>query len=294
MRPPPPGAAARGPTAPLAGPVPRALLDQLPTGWEAAQQLHRLRRTLRQGPILHAVTERAIDAVIQRARSLLRHAARPTREVRDRWPAPGILDAEATLAEPPRPRLDPRRAPWDPQNLHVVRREPRDADVVAILDMSLSMTGEKIALTAVSAAILHLKLEQVAVVAFDTNAHTLVRVGERPSLRALVRRVLTVPAQGYTHISAGLEEGLNQLHRSSRRERVGLLMSDGIANVGVDPVTVARRFPALHVIQVGRDLPQGTRACTGMALAGRGRRFHAPTYVALPGVVKRVVREVFR
>ena len=160
--------------------------------------------------------------------------------------------------------------------------------------MSLSMTGEKIALVAVAAAILRMKLENVSIVAFDTQAHRLVRVGERLPLREVVRRVLMVPAQGYTHIAAGLEAALDELARSRRPEKVAILMSDGISNVGQDPVRVAGRFDNLHVVQIGRDLPQGSRACRGMAQAGHGRRFHAPTYVALPVVVKRLIREVFR
>ncbi|MCP4807153.1 MAG: VWA domain-containing protein [Proteobacteria bacterium] len=264
----------------------------LPDGWEAAQQLHRLKKTLAGSRQLDAVTERALDAIVQRARSLLRHAASPTRVVHDTWPAEGDLDLDATLEQPRRIPTDGRRAPWD--EVVVTRREPRDADVVAILDMSLSMTGEKIALLAVAAAILQLKLENVSVVAFDTTAHTLVRLRERVPIRELVRRILMVPAQGYTHVAAGLETGLGELRASGRRERVGLLLSDGIANVGDDPVHVAGRFPCLHVVQLGHDLPQGTRACRAMARAGRGRRFHAPTYMALPDVVKRVIREVFR
>ncbi|MFT5584492.1 MAG: hypothetical protein ACI9VR_002077 [Cognaticolwellia sp.] len=268
-------------------------LSELPAGWEAAQNLHRLKKTL-PDKALRVVTERALDAIIQRAKTLLRHAAHPTHLVRSSWPEPGDLDLDATLERPRQIPMRGQKAPWRAQDIVVSRQEPRDADVVAILDMSLSMTGEKIALVAVAAAILRMKLESVAIVAFDTNAHVLVRLGEQLPIRELVRRILMVPAQGYTHISAGLEAGLEQLQRSGKRERVGLLLSDGISNVGWDPVRVAKRYPTLHVVQLGRDLPQGSRACRGMAQAGRGRRFHAATYVALPGVVKRVIREVFR
>lgn len=267
-------------------------LAELPAGWEAAQHLQRLRKTLAPGRALQRITESAIDAVLQRARSLLRHASRPTRAVVDAWPAEGELDVDATLEQPPSHKN--RRFPYDPKDIVVNRREPRDADVCAILDMSLSMTGEKVALTAVAVAILHMKLDRVGVVAFDTNAHRVVPIGSDLPIREVIRRVLTVPTHGYTHISAGLEMGLDELQRSRRRERVGLLLSDGVANVGWDPVNVARRFPCLHVVQMGRDLPAGTRACRNLAVAGRGRRFHAPTYLALPTVIKRVIRELFR
>ncbi|GEM_PF-1390111 len=277
-------------------PAVELLLADLPSGWDAAVRYHQLKRALPQGRPRQLVTERAVDAVVARARDLVRHAARPTRTERDHWPHPGDLDLGATveaLDVGPRDPADGAIS-WRPEGVRVARTVPRDADVVAILDMSLSMNGEKIALIAVAAAILHLKLDRVSVVSFDTLANTLVPLGARVDVREVVRRVLRVPAQGYTHISAGLEEGLEQLSRSRRKERVGLLLSDGISNVGKDPVHVAQRFPTLHVIQVGRDVPQGRRACTRMAQAGQGARWHAPTYLALPQLVRQVVREVFR
>ena len=228
---------------------------------------------------------RAVDAVIARARALLRHAARPTRTHVAGWPAEGELDLEQTLESP---------RPWGADDVRVVRTVPREADVVAVLDMSLSMTGEKIALVAVATAILRLKLEHVAVVAFDTVAHNVVKTGEEVTLRELVRRVLEVPAQGYTNIEAGLDRGFSQLRRGHRAERVGLLFTDGVANVGADPVRAASRYPRLHVVHLGEHHPQGARTCLAMSQAGRGKLYRAISYADLPVVVRRAVRELFR
>lgn len=258
-------------------------LVELPAGWDAATSYHRLKRQL-PGPLRQVVRERAVDVILLRARELLRHAARPTHTVRDRLPSEGELDLDATL--------DNER-PWAAEDLVIARTEPREADVVAVLDMSLSMTGEKIALTALAAAILRLKLEHVAVIAFDTEAHVLVRTGESVTARELVRRVLEVPAQGYTNIEAGLKLAWRELERSRRHERVGILLSDGIYNVGWDPVRVAARFPKLHVVQVGQEERQGTKTCKRMASAGRGRLYRAVAYEDLPRVVRKLVREVF-
>ena len=260
-----------------------AVLMELPEGWEAATSFHRLKMKL-PGPVRTVVRERAVDIILDRARALLRHASRPTRTALDHHPADGELDLEATLEVP---------RPWTPEDLVLTRIEPREADVVAILDMSLSMTGEKIALTALAAAILRLKLERVAIIAFDTDAHVLVRVGESVTPRELVRRILEVPAQGYTNIEQGLRIALRELNRSARKERVGILMSDGIYNVGWDPVKVAAHYPRLHVVQVGAEERQGTRTCKGMVSAGRGRLYRAVAYQDLPNVVRQLVREVF-
>jgi hypothetical protein len=260
-------------------------LSQLPPGWDVARNWRRLRDQLPPGVVRQRLRERAVDAVIERARELLRCAARPVHRLEEGWPAEGDLDLESTLEEP---------RPWQPEQLHVARNAPREVDVVAVLDMSLSMTGEKIALIAVATAILRMKLEHVAVVAFDTLANPLVRVGERVSLREVVRRVLEVPAQGYTNIEAGLLAAHTELRRARRRERVAMVFTDGVANVGWDPVRTAARFPRLHVVHVGEHSPQGHRTCLGMAQAGRGKIYRARTYGDLPGVVRQAVRELFR
>lgn len=263
----------------------RALGGTVPPGWEAATQWRRLRQETKDPLLRQRIQDAAIREILARARRLVRHAARPTRREEQGWPAEGELDLDRTLDLP---------RPWRPEDLRLVRDVPREVEVVAVLDMSLSMTGEKIALVALATAILRMKLEHVALVAFDTTPHTLVRVGERVSLRELVRRVLEVPAQGYTNIEGGLERGLTELRRSRRRERVGILFTDGVANVGRDPVEAASRYPRLHVVHVGAHHPQGARCCGEMASAGRGRLFRAVTYGDLPAVVRDAVRELFR
>lgn len=255
------------------------------SGWDAACRWRDMQAHLPAGPVRRRVRESAVDAVLARARAMLRHTARPTRARDVAWPAEGELDLEATLEQP---------RPWGPADLRLARNEPREIEVVAILDMSLSMTGEKIALVAVATAILQMRLEHVAVVAFDTNAHVLVRAGEEVTQRRLVRRVLDVPAQGYTNVEAGLVAGLGELRRSRRRERVGLLFTDGVANVGGDPVVVSGRYPRLHVVHLGDHHPQGARCCRDMAYAGRGTVLRARTYTDLPAVAREVVRTLFR
>lgn len=258
-------------------------VDELPDGWEAATRYHRLKRTLPRH-LRQEVEARAVDTIVRRAKHLLRHAARPTRSVTVPFPGDGDLDLEATLEQP---------RPWRAVDVILRRTEAKNADVVLILDMSLSMTGEKIALTALAAAILKLRLEHVAVVQFDTDARALVQAGESIHVRELVRRIVTVPAQGYTNIEAGLRVGLTQLSRGRLRERVGILMTDGIANTGGNPVDIAGEYPRLHVVQVGSMERQGTRTCTAMANAGQGRRYCAIIYPQLPTVVRQLVRDCF-
>ena len=117
--------------------------------------------------------------------------------------------------------------------------------------------------------------------------------GNSVHVRELVRRILRVPAQGYTNIEAGLRTGIDQLKRGRQRERVGVLMTDGNANLGGDPVEAAGAWPRLHVVQIGSENRQGARTCTAMASAGRGRRYQAIIHAQLPQVVRQLIRDCF-
>ena len=290
-----------------------AQLAELPAGWDAAKAWRQLRGQV-PASLRQRVLESAIDGVLAHAQRLVRHAARPLRAVEDAWPGVGELDLERSIEAgvwarhdalverrdsgggggSPLRNASPGRSHVVPADLRLVRPEPREVDAIVVLDMSLSMTGEKIALLAVATAILHMKLEHVAVMAFDTVPHPVVGIGERVGVREVVRRVLSVPAQGYTNLEGGLDAALTELRRSRRRERVGLLFTDGVANVGWDPVPVAARFPRLHVVHLGGHHVQGARTCREMARAGRGKLYRARTYADLPLVVRGAVRELFR
>ncbi len=269
------------------GALTAAAAASVPSGWGAARTWGSLDRVASEA-VRRRARESAIDAVVAHARRLVRHASRPVRLVEQPWPGEGELDLERTL------EADARSTPTAAPEPRLVRNLPRDVEVVAVLDMSLSMTGEKIALLAVAATILRLKVENVAVVAFDTTPHVLVRAGEVLGVREVARRVLSVPAQGYTNIEGGLAAALEELRRARRRERVGIVFTDGVANVGADPVRVAGRYPRLHVVHLGEHHVQGARCCREMARAGRGKLYRARTYADLPRVVRGAVRELFR
>jgi MoxR-like ATPase/Mg-chelatase subunit ChlD len=188
----------------------------------------------------------AASAVLRRAGRLvgpLRAASRTVREpLLEPWS--GELDVEATvdnLLGKPHP------APGD---LIARRRVDRRHQVVLMVDTSLSMAGEKMALAAVAAAVLALKLRpgDLAVVSFADGARLVSRFGEEVAPDELVRRMLAVPCGGGTDIAAALEVGHAELHRGRDPGRSGLLVSDGVQTSGADPLPVAARFGPLHVL----------------------------------------------
>ena len=188
----------------------------------------------------------AAVAVLRRAGRLVGPLKAATRTVREplREPWGGELDVEATvenLLGKPHP---------EPGDLIVRRRVDRRHQVVLMVDTSLSMAGERMALATVAAAVLALKLRSgdLAVVLFADGVRVVSRFGEEVAPGELVRRMLEVPCGGGTDIAAALGAGHTELQRGRDPGRSGLLVSDGVYTAGADPLPAAARFGALHVL----------------------------------------------
>ena len=230
----------------------RALAEQLRAapedldGWKLAGDLSA-------GALQHAgeraylcAQQLAAGAVLRRAARLVGPLKAATRTVREPMLEPwgGELDVEATvenLIGKPHP---------EPGDLIVQRRVDRRHQVVLMVDTSLSMAGEKMALAAVAAAVLALKLRpgDLAVVSFADGARVVSHFGEEVAPAELVRRMLAVPCGGGTDIAAALEAGHAELQRGRDPGRSGLLVSDGVYTSGADPLPPAARFGPLHVL----------------------------------------------
>lgn len=261
----------------------------LPVGWEAATLYHRLKKTLGEGRPRLRAQEAAIQVVLDRARAILRHTSRPYVTEYHPWEQrPGAeLELDRTL--------EGLSGPLQAKDMVVEHHIPQEMELVVILDLSLSMTGEKVALTAVAAAVLALTLpsEDLGLVAFDTTAHTLKQLGEALPVRRFVGRVMDFPAQGYTCMEAGLAMGLEVLRRRRRPAASALLITDGVYNVGWDPLRLAPRFPRLHVIRVGDD-PRERGLCERLSTAGRGELLRARDYDDLAEVCRQLTRKLSR
>ena len=184
--------------------------------------------------------------MLRRAGRLVGPLKAATRTVREplREPWGGELDVEATvenLLGKPHP---------EPGDLIVRRRVDRRHQVVLMVDTSLSMAGERMALATVAAAVLALKLRSgdLAVVLFADGVRVVSRFGEEVAPGELVRRMLEVPCGGGTDIAAALGAGHTELQRGRDPGRSGLLVSDGVYTAGADPLPAAARFGALHVL----------------------------------------------
>lgn len=171
--------------------------------------------------------------------------------------------------------------------------------LVLSVDTSLSMTGEKLALTAVALAVVLLQFpnDPVGIVAFENEAKVLKFPEEKLTLPELLERFLDVPAQGYTYLEAGLKEALS-LSRRARVTGYGnrcstILLTDGKYTAGKDPVYLAPRFSHLVVLKMGRER-SSLPLCQDLARLGQGSLKEIGELEELPQTLYTVVKDLLR
>jgi Mg-chelatase subunit ChlD len=151
--------------------------------------------------------------------------------------------------------------------------------VVLLVDVSGSMRGERIRTAAATVGALagELARDDLAVVAFWSDAAVLVHLGHQISPARLLDTLLRIPARGLTNVAFPLQVAARELNRIPAADARVLLLSDCVHNAGPDPRDYAARLPRLdvlldtsgeHDLELGREL----------AALGRGRLFPIRTY----------------
>ena len=145
--------------------------------------------------------------------------------------------------------------------------------VVLAVDVSGSMKGERIrtAAATVGAIAGELADDDLAVIAFWSDAAVLHRLGAPARPSDLLDLLLSVPARGLTNVGFPLQLAARELSRVPARDARVLLLSDCVHNAGPDPRTFAARLPRLdvlldigtppgeHDLELGRDLAHAGR-----------------------------------
>jgi Mg-chelatase subunit ChlD len=162
----------------------------------------------------------------------------------------------------------------------IVRERVRTRrSVVLLADVSGSMRGERVrtAAATVGALAAELARDDLAVVAFWSDAAVLCHLGQRIGPQQLLDVMLRIPARGLTNIAFPLQVAARELAVVPALDARVLLLSDCVHNAGPDPRRFASRLPRLDVLldssgeqdlDLGRDL----------ALLGRGRLRSIRTY----------------
>lgn len=278
------------------------------SNWDIATRYHEFkskpsaRKNRKLADQLRAISTRA---VLERAQGVLGSVVRPTDQRRSpltEIPGDAIqpeIDLESTIEDSPwvgrrNSEFYPR-----PEDIWMEYRTVRDQAVILSVDTSLSMTGEKLALTAVALAVVLLQFpdDPVGIVAFENEAQVLKSPEEKITIEELIARFLDVPAQGYTHLEAGMKSALSLLRHvgagRSRRPPSCVLLTDGKYTAGKDPAYLAPRFPHLVVLKMG-DERSSQPLCEELARRGRGALREVGELEALPEAMYGVVKDLLR
>ncbi|HEY3878663.1 MAG TPA: vWA domain-containing protein [Trebonia sp.] len=188
------------------------------------------------------------------------------------------IDMDRTLEQ-----LAEHPVPED-EDIVVRERVTTTRSVVLLVDLSGSMRGERVrtAAAAVGALAAELTRDNLAVIAFWSDAAVLSRLGQHVPPERLVETMLRMPAQGLTNVAFPLQVAQRELARvpartvSARKGRV-LLLSDCVHNAGPDPRPFAARLPRLDILldTTGEQDPDLAR---DLVRLGRGRLKPIRTY----------------
>ncbi|MGH3245965.1 MAG: vWA domain-containing protein, partial [Trebonia sp.] len=151
--------------------------------------------------------------------------------------------------------------------------------VVLLVDLSGSMRGERVrtAAAAVGALAAELARDNLAVIAFWSDAAVLSHLGQHVPPERLVESMLRIPARGLTNVAFPLQVARRELARVPAKDARVLLLSDCVHNAGPDPRPLAARLPRLDVLldTTGEQDPDLAR---DLARLGRGRLRQIRTY----------------
>jgi len=295
----------------LDGDADEQLLDlQNASAWDVATRYHEFKSRRSAEGIARHLRRISVSAILERAQEVLGAVVRPLEQRAAPLSEVPVraeqvdLDLDETLENSPlavfaAQGLLPKPISLTDQDIWMSYSVHRRQPLVLCIDTSLSMTGEKLALTAVALAVVLLEFpdDPIGIVAFENEAKVLKSPDERVSLDVLVERFLDVPAQGYTHLEDGMKAALVQvkLAQSSGLGRPPsvVLLTDGKYTAGRDPGYLAPRFPHLVVLKMGKERAS-LELCRELASRGRGVLREVDELDSLPSIMYGVVKDLLR
>jgi MoxR-like ATPase len=212
------------------------------------------------------VQQLAVKIILRQARaaSRVKRGSAQLRPARFRFQSDDLdLDRSLeSIAANPNPEHD---------DFWVQERATGRRGIALLLDVSGSMAGAPLVRAALAAATGAVAAEndELATVLFWSRVSVVTSPRHpRPAAR-VVEEVLAVRSEGLTDIRGALDVGLRQLDGCRARDKIGILVSDGVHNAGGDPEALARRYPTLHVLATS-STPARLAACRRLAAAGGG------------------------
>lgn len=173
----------------------------------------------------------------------------------------------------------------------VVRERVRQRRaMVLVLDVSGSMRGERIrsAAAAVGALAGEFARDDLAVIAFWSDAAILVPMGRAGTPTEILELLVRIPARGLTNVEHPLRLAREELATVPQAEGRVLLLSDCVHNAGPDPRTVAATLPRLDVL-LDTSGEKDLEMARDLARWGRGRLETVRTFRDLPRALTRIL-----
>ncbi|OFZ81468.1 MAG: hypothetical protein A3K03_03790 [Bdellovibrionales bacterium RIFOXYD1_FULL_44_7] len=258
------------------------------SAWDTAVRYHEFKQNQPNKELIKKARSIATAGVIRRAQQLLGSVSRstlkksvPLSEIQSLQD--GEIDLDETLLS---------------TDIWLTVEERRKHSIILSVDTSLSMTGEKLALTAVAIAVVLLQFSEdnVGVVVFDDSARILKHPSEKTVLQKVIERFLDIPGRGYTNLEEGLKLSMKLAKQVTKGQRAGrraatVLLTDGKYTAGSDPGYLADKFSKLILMQMGKDRA-GTGLCSDLARNGGGQVYRVPMLGSLPKIMYRVVKDL--
>jgi Mg-chelatase subunit ChlD len=275
-----------------------------------ATRYHEFKRKPSLKKVAKQLRRLSAQAILERAQAVLGSIVHPVEQKSLPWrelPADAEqadLDLDESLENSPLAiasvaGVTSQDIPLSDEDVWMSYQVHRRQAVVLSVDTSLSMTGEKLALTAVAIAVVLLQFpnDPIGIVAFENEAKILKRPQETLSVEQLVERFLDVPAQGYTHLEDGMKAAL-QLVRATDLSAQGrppsaVVLTDGKYTAGRDPAYLAPKFPHLAVLKMGSERAS-LALCRELAQKGHGSLKEVGDLEHLPQVMYSLVKDLLR
>ncbi len=165
-----------------------------------------------------------------------------------------------------------------PEDVVVRTRLLHPRAVALLVDVSGSMRGERVRTAAATVGALAGEMEddQLAVVAFWSDAALLLPLGERVEPATLMETLLRLPARGLTNVGFPLEIAAKELAGARTTQTRAILLSDCVHNAGIDPVPLAAGLARLDIL-LDVSGEHDALLARELAQAGRGRFFAVRT-----------------
>ncbi len=174
------------------------------------------------------------------------------------------------------------------QDIYGIERKRQKRKVVLVLDTSGSMYGRLLLNAALTTSVLayNMEKEDYAIVLFNSTSMSLKKIDKKKPIIKIIDDILDSEAIGFTNIYLGLAKGLKELNKfkENKKNRFGILITDGNFNRGEDPIIIAKKYPKLHVIGMPaeNDADKGIDTCREIARAGRGKFYAVNDYKEIP------------